>query len=127
MTVPGSNLLATALTLLGRQSFQYYAFLERVLQPNGLDLASYAAPVSLSGSVQPVPRSLYQAYGLDFDRYYLTFYVSRSVMDVTRDVSGNALTFNGNYYQCIQKTDWFPQDGWVGVLAVQVPSIPGIG
>jgi hypothetical protein len=120
------NLLGMALTLIPKQPFSYYAFIERKLQPNGLDLAIYAQPQTLTGSVQPIPRSLYQQYGLDFDKYYLTFYVSKSIIDVARNVSGDAMAYNGNYYQCESKTDWFPQDGWVAVLAVQVPSIAGI-
>lgn len=115
-----------AMSILGRQQFIYYAFASRSLNQLGQDIPVYDTPVSLFGSVQPIPRNLYQEYGLDFDRYYLTFYVSRSVMDVARDVSGDAFAFNEKYYQCLSKTDWFPQDGWVALLAVQVPSIPGL-
>jgi hypothetical protein len=125
--IPGANLLGMALRLLSSQNFDYFAFLSRGTNDIGQDLANYAEPQSLAGSVQPVPRSLFQLYGLDFDRNYLTFYVSQDVIDVTRDVSGDQMFFNGNTYQCIQKTDWFPQDGWTAVLAVQVPTpIQGI-
>ncbi len=124
--IPGQNILNAALSIIARQSFDYYAFQSRTPNAIGQDVATYAAPVTLTGSVQPVPRNLYQIYGLDFDKYYLTFYVSQAVMDVARDVSGDAMVFNGNYYQCLQKTDWFPQDDWVSVLAVQVPFIAGI-
>jgi hypothetical protein len=123
--IPG-NLLNMALTLLPKQSFQYYANSGRTLQPNGQYLATYAAPCPLSGSVQPVPKTLYEVYGLDFTKNYFTFFVSQSIMDITRNLSGDAFLYNGNCFQCVQKTDWFSYNGWDAILAIQVPSIPGI-
>lgn len=119
--IPGANILGMALTLIGRQSFDYYAFKARRQNEVGQDIALYAPRQTLSGSVQPVPRSLYQENGLDFDRNYINFYVQKSVLDVARDVSGDQIVFSGDRYQCVSKTPWFAQDGWVGVLAVQIP------
>jgi hypothetical protein len=118
--IPGSNILNMAMGVIGRQSFEYNPFLIRKTNEIGQDVAIYDTPQILSGSVQPVPRSLYQQYGLDLDRYYINFYVSKNVMDVARNVSGDQIVFNGNHYQCLSKTDWSPQDGWVAVLAVQI-------
>lgn len=119
--IPGANLLSMATRIIATQAFDYYAFVSRTPNAIGQDVATYATPQTLMGSIQPVSRSLYQTYGLDFDRYYLTFYVSENVIDVTRDISGDQMVFNGNPYQCVQKTDWFPQDGWTAVLCVQIP------
>jgi hypothetical protein len=120
------NLLNKALTLIPKQSFQYFANTGRILQPNGQYLAIYASPRALTGSVQPVPKTLYEKYGLEFNLNYFTFFVSRNAMDVTRNLSGDAFFYNDDYFQCEQKTDWFAYDGWVSILAIQVPSIPGI-
>jgi hypothetical protein len=121
VTVPGGNIFNQAMSVLGRQCFQYFAFASRTTNDIGQDVATYAPAQVLTGSAQPVPRSLYQAYGLDLDRYYVTFYISKSVLDVARDVSGDQIGFSGKRFQCLSKTDWFPQDGWVAVLAVQIP------
>ena len=122
MTIPGQNILNQALSILGRQSFGYYAFQARETNAVGQDIATYVPPVLLTGSVQPVPRNLYQAYGLDMDRYYVNFYVSQNVLDIDRDISGDQIEFGGKRFQCISKTDWFPQDGWIAMLAVEVPT-----
>ena len=122
--IPGQNILAQALTLIAAQSFQYYAFANRSLQPNGQYLPNYAAPLSLFGSVQPVPRYLYEEYGLEFQRNYNIFYVEQNVIDVDRDVSGDLMNFGGNSYQCLSKTNWFAQDGWDAILCVQIPTVP---
>ena len=123
--IPG-NLLNMALSLIPKQNFAYYANTGRTTQANGQYLAAYASPLSLSGSVQPVPKTLYEMYGLDFAKNYFTFFVSQSVMDIARNYSGDAFVYNGVHYQCVQKTDWFQYNGWVAILAIQVPSIPGI-
>jgi hypothetical protein len=124
--IPGQNILNMAFSAIGKQSFSYYAFLTRTTNSIGQDVASYAFPCNVLGSVQPVPRSLYQQYGLEFDRYYLNVYMPQSAIDVARDVSGDALMYNCNWYQVLSKTDWFQQDGWVSVLAVQIPALPGV-
>lgn len=125
MSIPGANVLSMAMRILGQQTFQYFAFMSRATNSIGQDVATYAPPQSVKGSVQAVPRRLYQQYGLEFDRYYVMVYVPQSVLDVGRDVSGDALMYNSAYYQVLSKTDWYTQDGWVIVLAVQVPSLPG--
>ncbi len=120
MLVPGSNLLGMALRVIARQSFDYYAFIARVKNSAGLFVPDYASPVTLTGSVQPVPRVLYQNLGLDLQRNYLTFYVEKDILDLRRDVSGDKFVFAGLTYQCESITNWFPMDGWVPVLAVQI-------
>lgn len=125
--IPGSNLLNLALSVIAPQQFQYYAFVSRALQKIGQYIATYAAPVGLRGSVQPVPRQLYQQYGLDFTKNYFVFYVSQSAIDIERDVSGDLMNFAGNTYQCVQKTDWFVQDGWIGIICAQIQNIPLVG
>jgi hypothetical protein len=113
-----------ALSVIGRSSFSYLAFASRTPNAIGQDITNYARPVTLQGSVQPVPRSLYQQYGLDFQRNYINVYVSKAILDVTRDVSGDMIVFNGNSYQCVSTTPWAAIDGWVAVLCVQVPTAP---
>lgn len=120
--IPGSNILNMAMRIVGKQSFDYYAFLSRTPNSVGQDIATYASPVTLQGSVQAVPRTLYQQYGLDFQRNYINIYASQTIIDVSRDVSGDQILFNGNTYQCVSVTPWNAIDGWNAVLCVQLTS-----
>lgn len=120
MSVPGSNILRTAFRAIATQSFDYYAFAERTAQPNGQLLATYAAPVTLQGSIQPVPRALYQTYGLQFDKNYVTAYMPESATDVSRDTAGDQIVYAGGRYQAVQKVNWYGPDGWIALLFVQV-------
>jgi hypothetical protein len=120
MTVPGSNLLNQAFTVIAQQTVNYYSNTGRTTNAIGFDISSYAAAALLKGSFQPVPRKLYQVYGLDLQKSYFTFYCSANVLDIARGVSGDQINFNGVRYQVESANDWFALDGWVGVLCVQV-------
>ena len=92
------NLLNMALSAVGQQSFQYYANISRTLQPNGQYLPGYAAPVAMTGSVQPVPKTLYEMYGLEY------------VMFRPFNVYGPRMDVFGAY------TDWTPITGRPGLF-----------
>lgn len=120
MLVPGSNLLAMALRVIAPQSVLYSRFVSRTANAAGKYVTTYADPVSLQGSFQAVPRNLYQQFGLDLQKNYNAFYASQNIIDVNRNVSGDQLTYQGRKYQCESITPWFFQDGWVGVLVVDI-------
>lgn len=120
MSVPGLNILSMALRVIGSSNFQYYKYLGRSSNAIGLEVTDYAEPACLSGSVQPVPRELYDKFHLQFQKNYMTFFVQKSILDVKRDVSSDKIVFNGKQYKCESVTDWYAIDGWVPVLAVQV-------
>lgn len=124
MIVPSANILNIALGALGRQGFNYKAFVSRDLSAVGVYVANYAFPIQLTGSVQPPARELFHEYGLDFQKDYLMFYVSKHMLDVTRDVSGDQIEFNNKTYQILSKTNWLAIDGWISLLTVQIPEDP---
>lgn len=118
--IPGSNLLKQAFRVIAKTPFSYQEFQGRTAGANGMLAPSYSVAVQKVGSVQPVPRSMYAAMGLDFQKNYFTVYVTMDVQDLARDVSGDRITYNCQILQVESKTDWFTIDGWVGLLAVQV-------
>lgn len=122
MTVPGSNLLNRAFGLIAQQSFDYYAYVSRSVNAVGYQNAVYADAQALKGSVQPVPRRLYEYMGLDLQKNYYNIYVSKSAVDVRRDVSGDYVIYNDARFNCESLTAWYAADGWVQILAVEVPN-----
>jgi hypothetical protein len=122
--IPGSNLLAAAFMMVSPQPFGYVKYTGRAVNSIGLYESSYDAPEILSGSIQAVSRSVYQEYGLDFQKIYFTIFVSKDVVDLARDVSGDMVQWNGRVLQIVSQTPWFNIDGWVSFLAVDVGPIP---
>lgn len=120
MSIPGSNLLNMCLTLIAKQAVTYYEFLSRAENAVGQDITTYEAPVTLYGSFQAVPKKLYELYGLDLQKEYSTFYASNDLLDINRDVSGDQIVYNSRRYQIESANDWYAQDGWKGVLCVDI-------
>jgi hypothetical protein len=120
MNIPGTNLLNLALTVIKKQTFLYFPYVSRTLQPNGVYKQTYAAGQPVTGSVQPVPRQLYANMGLDFQKNYHYFFIPRHIIDVTRNVSGDQFQFEGMNFQAVSKTPWHGIDGWDQVLCIEV-------
>lgn len=114
--IPGANVLKMALSIIASQTITYHQASGRVLNSIGQDVTSYNAPVFITGSFQPVPKSYYIQYNLDFAKTYFTFYTSNNLIDLQRNVSEDQITFNSQRFQCESAVNWFNLDGWKGVL-----------
>lgn len=118
--IPGGNLLEAALSALGTQTVSYYKFTGRTVNAIGEDVDSFDLPVDVTGSLQPVPKTLYTQYGLDLTKTYVTFYAPVNSVAVDRDVGGDEFEFSSDRYKCESLTDWFAVDGWVAIKAVRI-------
>jgi hypothetical protein len=114
------NLLNMAMTLIGSQQFTWNKFLSTSLNSIGQDVSIYSPPICVYGQVQAVPRELFDKFGLLFQKKYLIFYISKDIMEIDRNISGDQIVFNGKTYKCLYETDWFQINGWSGVIAVQI-------
>lgn len=120
MNVPGSNLLAQALTVIISQTVSYFQATARSLNDVGQYITTYAEPLSIRGSFQAVPRNLYYQYGLDLQKNYYTFYSLNDIIDIKRNVSNDQIEFNGQRFQCESNNDWFAVDKWKGILCCEI-------
>lgn len=111
------NLLNVAAQMIDFATVNYFQFVSRIPNVVGQLVATFAEPVLIKGSLQAVPRNMYEAHGLDLNKKYALFYVSKSVVEVQRDVTGDQFTYNGEKFQVESTTDWFGQDGWKGLIA----------
>jgi hypothetical protein len=127
MSVPGSNLLLMALTVLGSTPVDYLKYSARVANAGGVYLTTYLAPVTIvEGSVQAVDRSKYVQYGLDFEKNYVSWFVPEvDAIDLARDVSGDAIEVLGRRWQLMGSTDWFQVDGWKSLMGVDIGPATG--
>ena len=120
MPVPGGNLLKRAMRTIKKQEFVWREFKDRETNGIAIDVPQYGQKITLHGSIQAVPRRLYQQHGLDWKKSYITIYSSDKIEGVTRDTSGDQIEFDCNTYQVIEENDWTPIDGWNGVICAKV-------
>jgi hypothetical protein len=123
--IPGSNLLKLALTVIAKQTVQYSAFLSRSTNAAGVDVPAFAAPVPITGSFQPVPRSYYVQLGLEFEKTYATWYDPQAAVNaIQRTRAGDRIDFGGTRYEALSQNDWRHVDGWTGTIFVRIGDTP---
>jgi hypothetical protein len=116
------NLFLRAAALTGTSTIQWFSASGRASNGIGLDVVTFADPVPVRASVQPVPRSIMQQMGLDFNKEYVMVYAAQKMDDLARDRSGDQFQFSFYRYQILSNTEWHPVNGWNGSLAVKVQS-----
>ncbi len=122
MSTPGSNTLAMALTVLGSTPVNWFEFNGRTLNSGGVYVTTYKTPIlEISGSVQAINRTKYEALGLDFEKKYIAWYVPNvAAVDLDRDVSGDVIETLGRRFQLVGSNDWLNIDGWRSLLAIDI-------
>ena len=121
MIVPGANILKLALSVQGTQAVQWFvATGSAAAGTAGLKQTTFADPVIIQGSFQPVKKSLYQTLGLNLAKVYFNFYVPANVLPTGRNASGDELQINGRRYKVESDTAWFSVDGWQQLLCVDI-------
>jgi hypothetical protein len=70
-----------------------------------------------------VPRTMYEALGLDLQKDYYTVYTQATLKDLKRDGAGDILDFGGKRFNVESNNDWWT-DGWRGSLCVYIGTTP---
>lgn len=122
--IPGSNLLNMALGLISGQAVGWRRYLGKSPNAAGIMVVTWATPVTITGSFQPIDGKLLQQYGLDLTKDYATFYASQEFTDPERDKTGDRLEYGGQTWQVEGKCPWYLQDGWSRVLCVRITNAP---
>ncbi len=121
MRVPGSDLLSEAFAVIDTVEVIYRKYKSRALNDLGFWVAEYEEDVYAEASVQVPDRTTYQQFGLDFQKNYMTLYLSLDAIDLSRDVSGDQFILtDGILYQLESSVPWYDYDGWVCLTVVEV-------
>lgn len=123
MNVTGSNILTLAMSVMTRQSIDWAQYTGRTVDDAGLYVNAYDDAVTITGSVQPVPRKRYANLGLDFSKQYKMFWSDDPHLDadtigIARNRSSDRFMFDGHVYEVADQTSWEQQDGWTSVMLV---------
>lgn len=118
--IPGIKLLNIALGAIASQTLQWYKFAGNTTNDLGQDIPSYDAPVTIIGSFQPVDARAINEMGLNTAKQYRNLYTSNPLEMVKRETSPDYAVFMGRKYEVAGDADWYAQDGWKGILFVDV-------
>ena len=114
------NLLNQALTLIPKQNFIYRKFNSSQINDYGIKVDVYDTDIVFEGSVQAVDSKMYQQLGLDFSKKYINIYSSLNIKNVNREQeTPDKIIWNNKEYLVVNCSDWYIQDGWTNILAVE--------
>lgn len=114
------NLQALAATVIPQQTVQLRKFTGNVTNEAGYDVPSYADPVDITGSFQPMAAQDAAKLGLDFRQVHATFYTSAAIALAGQGTQPDRIEYGGKLYDAIGVTDWVSQDGWALFVLVAV-------
>lgn len=118
--IPGMNLLNIALGAITPQAGTWLRFIGNTQNSQGQDIPQYAPEQPITGSFQSTDARTVQDMGLDVTARYRTLYTIAPVNDTDRGTSPDLLIFYGRKYQVAGKLDWVKQDGWQGLVLVDI-------
>lgn len=118
--IPGLNILELALSAITPQTGQWLKFTGNTQNSQGQDIPSYAEPVEVYGSFQPVDVRTVHEMGFDTSKKYRMFYTSNPIAITERATSPDVLIFYGRKYNVAGDADWYQQDGQKAVMLVDV-------
>lgn len=120
MDIPGSDLLDMAFDIISPQAIPFYAVTGQTKNALRQTVDQSSKVSDFPGSVQPVPQSKYHYLGLDLKKTYVNVWISVDQSVISRDTTSAFIVWRGRKFEFVGKTDWFVQDGWTKVLAVDV-------
>ena len=115
-----NNLLNQAFTVIPQQKFTYLKFKAQTINDLGIKQNEYYAGVEYNGSVQAVDSKMYQALGLDFSKKYIQIFSSLNIQNVNNNQeTPDKVVWDSKEYFIVNCSDWYKQDGWTNILAVE--------
>lgn len=114
------NLLNQALTIIPKQKFTYCKYKSNTVDEYGHKVDTYEEGIEFEGSVQAIDSKMYQELGLDFSRKYIQIYSSLNINTVNQSQEApDKIVWNGKNYLVTSCYDWYVQDGWTNIVAVE--------
>lgn len=115
-----NNLLNQAFRVIPQQTFTYYKYKGNTISDEGNIVGDYEAGIDFKGSVQAVDNKMYQQFGLDFSKKYIQIFSSLNIQNVEGQEMPDKVKWNGKDYNVVNCSDWYIQDGWTNIIAVEI-------
>lgn len=114
------NLLNIALGAIGGEGVAWRRFESRTQNSRGQWITNYEPETSIIGSWQAVDSRRIKELELDTSKTYRNLYTSNAVDHVNRGESPDMIIANGKQYEVVGNTDWLIENGWRGLLCVEI-------
>ena len=113
------NLFNIATSIIPPETVQYIRFVGNTVNAIGLCVQSYAEPISIKASIQPVGDNAYKDLGLDFQKEYYYVYSNQHIRGLNEQSQPDKLIFHGKEFIVQRTCYWNEYDGWGYALVVK--------
>ena len=110
------SLHSYAKQIVPQRRFSYKEYSGMVEGANGKDSPKYGDKKTAYGSVQPVPKKVYQSLGLNSEKEYIHI-VTDACINGYGDI-GDRVFFCGKEYRVMDCEDWRVVSDWAGVMCI---------
>ena len=114
------NLQALASTAIPQQVVLHHRYIGNVTNDMGYNVPTYAIPVEITGSLQPMAAQDAAKLGLSIRQANATFYTSADITLAGEGSQPDRIEYGRKLYEVIGVTDWKTQDGWAQYILVAV-------
>ena len=113
------NLFEMATKVIPPETIQYYHFTGDEINSIGKSVPTYADPIDVKASVQPVGDDFYKALGLDFQKEYYYVYSNQRMYGINEQNQPDCVAFHGHTYMVHKNCHWDEYNGWGYVMVVK--------
>ena len=119
--IPGINVLGIAFGAIAQQTVRHLVATGRTQNAVGSWVTTYATPVAVRASWQPVDAKKYEQLGLDMAKEYHNIWLKSPVTGIQRGKSPDRFIGPDNrLHEVVVIKDWYGQDGWSEVMVIDV-------
>jgi len=119
-----NNLYQKATRVIPTQTGNIIRFDSRTKNARGQWITTVAAPDTIEGSFQAIPREKQEQMGLEMKKSYFMLYTDQDISGLKRGASGDFINYAGSQWQVETGGGWKSVDGWTGVLLVRIGDAP---
>ncbi len=119
------NVLGTAQTVIGTQTYSYEEWSGRTQNARGIYVDSYTDAVDRKASVQAMTTKEISVAGLEMNQVYIKILDTELINILTRSDNPPRITWDGYYYQPVSEGagNWMTQGGWNRVVCARQEAI----
>lgn len=119
--IPGINVLGIAFGAIAQQTVRHLVATGRTQNAVGAWVTTYATPVAVRASWQPVDAKKYEQLGLAMAKVYHNIWLKSPVGGGQRGKSPDRFVGPDNrLHEVIDVKNWYGQDGWTEVMVIDV-------
>lgn len=115
--------MASTAILGCNKPFQFYRFIKSTIDEMGRDVPEFAAPVTLTGSIQTVSSKIREQLGLNLDDNYETVFCPALMQSIAEKLQPDRIVYDNRTYEIVENKNWYKTNGWAKVLIVEIKSL----